>query len=209
LSFQQKTKAQKATFDPIFNETFDFRLDDIGEKRLHVSLWSHDMLGKNPFFGEVPLRLSDLPVNDLVNKWYPLESMSYGEVNCRLSYDQTNDYLNVLIIKARNLEPTRQNALPDPYVKVYLLPDRKKQTKKKTQCKKATLHPEYNETVSYFLTEVDNAKARTIQVAVVDHGSVGGNEVVGSFSITVNEVIEAQVIESWFPLIKDKGAAEK
>jgi len=35
-----------------------------------------------------------------------------------------------------------------PYVKVYLLPDPYKMTKKKTKVAKKTLHPTYNETVS-------------------------------------------------------------
>lgn len=37
----------------------------------------------------------------------------------------------------------------NPYVKVYLLPDPYKSTKKKTKIAKKTLHPTYNETVRH------------------------------------------------------------
>ena len=40
----------------------------------------------------------------------------------------------------------RENA--DPYVKLYLLPDHSKETKRKTTVAKRTLSPTYNETVS-------------------------------------------------------------
>ena len=38
----------------------------------------------------------------------------------------------------------------NPYVKVYLLPDPYKLTKKKTKVAKRTLHPTFNETVRSF-----------------------------------------------------------
>ena len=92
----------------------------------------------------------------------------------------------------------------DLYVKAYLLPDKKKQTKKKTQGKKETCNPEYNETISYFLAEIDHGKARILQVSVIDHASVGGSDIIGSFSVNVNEVVEGQTLDAWFPLIRDK-----
>ena len=43
--------------------------------------------------------------------------------------------------------PVSGTTTANPYVKVYLLPDPYKSTKKKTKVAKKTLHPTYNETV--------------------------------------------------------------
>ena len=43
--------------------------------------------------------------------------------------------------------PREGYEMADPYVKLYLLPDPNKETKKKTKIAKRTLNPTYNETV--------------------------------------------------------------
>lgn len=202
---KQKSKAQKSTLDPVFNETFEFKLDnkDIVEKRLQVSIWDHENMAKNTFFGEALVRLSTLPPNEVINKWFNLESLSHGEILCQLSYDQISDYLSVTVVKARDLMTSKGNT-PDPYVKIYLLPDRKKQTKRKTHFLKQTVNPEYNETIKYFMAELDNPRGRMLHVSVLDHGSINNSELIGSFSVPVNDIIEAGKIDQWYSLIRDK-----
>lgn len=55
--------------------------------------------------------------------------------------------LVVHIDRARGLAAADSNGLSDPYVKTYLLPDKNKNTKKKTEIKKKTLNPVYNHTI--------------------------------------------------------------
>ena len=75
-------------------------------------------MGRNTFYGEALVRLGTLPPNETVNKWFNLESLSYGEVLCQLSYDSATDYLNVTIVKGRDFVPARAGASADPYIKV-------------------------------------------------------------------------------------------
>ena len=65
------------------------------------------------------------------------KSSSCGCVKCNVVYSQV---------------PASGTNTANPYVKVYLLPDPYKSTKKKTKIAKRTLHPTYNETVRYSIT---------------------------------------------------------
>ena len=75
---------------------------------------------------------------------------------CKGDYDITGDVLvgvyyknselNVHVDRARGLAAGDSNGYSDPYIKIYLLPDREKHTKRKTSVKKKTLDPVYNET---------------------------------------------------------------
>jgi len=173
-----------------------------------VTIWDHENLVKSVFLGETLIRLSTLPPNDTVNKWCDLESQSYGELYCKLVYEATTDYLNITIVKGRDLVPNRSGGSVDPYVKIYLIPDPKKQTKKKTHYRKQTLDPEYNETIQYFLAEVDNPRGRYLHISVLDHSSVGNSEVIGAFSLPLEEVMNAGKMENWYSLIRDKASME-
>jgi len=46
--------------------------------------------------------------------------------------------------------PTSNGEAPNPYVKLYLLPDPMKQTKKKTKISKNSFNPTYNEMVCFY-----------------------------------------------------------
>ena len=55
--------------------------------------------------------------------------------------------LLVHVSEARGLAAADSNGLSDPYVKTYLLPDKSKHSKKKTEIKRKTLDPVYNQTL--------------------------------------------------------------
>ena len=55
------------------------------------------------------------------------------------------EQLFVRVTKATNIAAAKENGFSNPYIKTYLLPDKNKQTKRKTTVNKKTLHPVYNE----------------------------------------------------------------
>jgi len=62
-------------------------------------------------------------------------------------------YLLLHIFTDRLMQgPTSSGDVPSPYVKLYLLPDPQKQTKRKTNIARSTHHPTYNEMVSLPVT---------------------------------------------------------
>ena len=67
----------------------------------------------------------------------------------------------------RNLEKEEDGELPDPYVKVYLLPDRSKDSKRKTDVIKDDCNPVYDERIEYHLSP-NELTQRTLEVSVVN-----------------------------------------
>ena len=68
-----------------------------------------------------------------------------GRLRVRLEYRKGN--LRVHILNAEELAAADSNGFSDPYVKMYLLPDKSKQSKRKTDVKLKTLNPVFNETM--------------------------------------------------------------
>ena len=54
------------------------------------------------------------------------------------------EQLFVRLTRAKKLAAAKDNGVSDPYVKMYLLPDKSKQTKRKTIIKRKTLDPVYD-----------------------------------------------------------------
>lgn len=68
-----------------------------------------------------------------------------GDLCLKLSH--TNNELLIFVNRAKGLAAADSNGLSDPYVKAYLLPDKSKHSKRKTEVKKKTLNPVYKETL--------------------------------------------------------------
>ncbi|MBW01445.1 Phosphatidylinositol 4-phosphate 3-kinase C2 domain-containing subunit beta, partial [Eschrichtius robustus] len=66
-----------------------------------------------------------------------------GEVKLSISYK--NNKLFIMVMHIRGLQLLQDGNDPDPYVKIYLLPDPQKTTKKKTKVARKTCNPTYNE----------------------------------------------------------------
>ena len=86
----------------------------------------------------------------------PSNSTTCGAGTWKGDYDITGEVLVgvckggqllVHVKKARGLAAADSNGLSDPYVKTYLLPDKSKHSKRKTDTKKMTLYTVYNQTL--------------------------------------------------------------
>ena len=65
-----------------------------------------------------------------------------------LSIEYKNKELMIHVKRARGLTvPHIRYRFSDPYIKTYLLPDKSKYSKRKTEIKRKTLNPVYNETL--------------------------------------------------------------
>lgn len=73
----------------------------------------------------------------------------------------------ILLSLTSNLPVEDDGELPDPYVKLYLLPDRSKDSKRKTDVIKDNCNPQYDERFEYALPPNELTK-RTLEVTVIN-----------------------------------------
>ncbi|NXA09444.1 ESYT3 protein, partial [Sapayoa aenigma] len=90
--------------------------------------------------------------------------MPLGEIQLTVRYASIRQSLVVLVNSCRNLVPSSNRGV-DPYVRIYLLPDRRWTSRKKTSVKKKTLNPQYDEKFEFF-ESLENVKKRTLDIAV-------------------------------------------
>ncbi|KAM8934519.1 extended synaptotagmin-3 [Pelodytes ibericus] len=126
-----------------------------------------------------------------------------GEVQLSIKYIVTRRCLIVQISNCRNLIQCSNNGA-DPYVRIYLLPDRKWSSRKKTTVKRRTLNPEYNERFE-FIVPLEEAKKRMLDIAVKNNRSFGSHErkEMGKVLVNLGRDDLTQGFTDWFELTQN------
>lgn len=75
------------------------------------------------------------------------EEVKLGRLSYKLEYDFNQSNLVVTVNQAEDLPALDMGGTSDPYVKVYLLPDKKK--KFETKVHRKTLNPVFNESFTF------------------------------------------------------------
>ncbi|KAI5733029.1 hypothetical protein M8J76_006806 [Diaphorina citri] len=99
-----------------------------------------------------------------------------GKLNFALKYDFEMDALIVKILEAHDLPIKDVTGSSDPYVKVYLLPDRKK--KFQTKVHRKNLNPVFNETF-IFNVSYEDLRRRYLQFSVYDFDRFSRHDLIG------------------------------
>uniref|UniRef100_A0A8C0WU17 C2 domain-containing protein n=1 Tax=Castor canadensis TaxID=51338 RepID=A0A8C0WU17_CASCN len=97
--------------------------------------------------------------------------------------------LVLYLVLHRGLHLREDGNDPDPYVKIYLLPDPQKTTKRKTKVARKTCNPTYNEMLQ-----------RELQLSVLSEQGFWENVLLGEVHIRLRELDLAQEKTGWFAL---------
>ncbi|KAM5181568.1 synaptotagmin-like protein 5 [Mantella aurantiaca] len=109
-----------------------------------------------------------------------------GEIILNLSYSYKTGALNVLVKSCKNLATADEKKnRTDPYVKSYLLPDKSRQSKRKTKIKTNTTNPEFNEVLKYVISHTQ-LETRTLQLSVCHNDRFGRNSFLGEVNIPLD-----------------------
>ncbi|XP_051995330.1 synaptotagmin-2-like isoform X1 [Xyrauchen texanus] len=126
------------------------------------------------------------------------EKEFYGKLEYSLDYNFTENQLIVGILQAQDLPAMDIGGTSDPYVKVYMLPDKKKKFETKIQRK--NLCPVFNETFIFKIPFNDLA-GQTLVLQVFDFDRFGKHDVIGEIKIPMNSIDLGQPIHEWRDLV--------
>uniref|UniRef100_A0A8B9FCS7 Synaptotagmin-like protein 5 n=1 Tax=Amazona collaria TaxID=241587 RepID=A0A8B9FCS7_9PSIT len=123
-----------------------------------------------------------------------------GEILLNINYSYKTGALNILVKSCRNLAiADERKQRTDPYVKAYLLPDKSRQSKRKTKIKSNSTNPEFNETLKYVISHTQ-LETRTLQLSVWHYDRFGRNSFLGEVEIPFDSWSFENRGDEWFVL---------
>jgi len=180
-----ETKVQKKSLNPVFDETFNFKVmyKEIGAKTVVLAVYDFDRFGKHDIIGKIEVPLNSIDLGQVYETTKELEaadkdSEKLGDICFSLRYVPTSGKFSVVILEAKNLKKMDACGLSDPYVKINLMQNGKRLKKKKTTVKKNTLSPYYNESFS-FEVPFEQIQKVSVVITVLDYDQVGSNDPIG------------------------------
>jgi len=118
-----------------------------------------------------------------------------GKLQYKLEYDFNAQSLNVTAIQCTELPALDLGGTSDPYVKVYLMPDKKR--KFETKVHRKTLNPFFNETFSFKQVPYSETFDKTLVFATFDYDRFSKHDQIGEVKVPLCMVDLAQTIEEW------------
>merc|ERR1712073_160103 len=119
-----------------------------------------------------------------------------GRIHYRLEYDFTTQELKVTIIECSDLPPTDwSTGLTDPFVKLYLLPDKK--PKYETKVHRKNLNPKFDQTFIFKNIPYVDTFDKTLVFAVYDYDRFSSSDQQSEIQLPLNSIDLAGPVEEW------------
>lgn len=128
-----------------------------------------------------------------------------GRINLTLQYSVHRQKLSVTVHKIMNIPLTDPSNIPDPYVKLYLLPGRSKESKRKTNVIKDNCNPVYEDTFEYIISSGELMQTELEITVCTQKGFLyGGSPIIGMVKIPLAEPeISITGITNWWDLLPE------
>ncbi|XP_067871095.1 extended synaptotagmin-2-like isoform X2 [Heterodontus francisci] len=125
-----------------------------------------------------------------------------GQIQLTLRHSSQRNKLIVVVHACRNLIAFSEDG-SDPYVRLYLLPDKRRSGRRKTSVLKRQLNPVYDETFEFIVSQAEVQK-RTLDVAVKNSGGFLSRDkgLLGKLLIEMTEEVTKGSTQ-WYDLTED------
>lgn len=132
---------------------------------------------------------------------------SLGAIHMTAQYSVQRQRLIVIVHKIKNIPLKDPSNIPDPYVKIYLLPGRAKDSKRKTVVIKDNCNPVFDATFEYLISSAElNSSSLEITVATQ---KVIGSPILGMVKIELNDPeIQGVGKNTWWNLLPEFKSTE-
>uniref|UniRef100_A0A3Q2PVU2 Extended synaptotagmin 2 n=1 Tax=Fundulus heteroclitus TaxID=8078 RepID=A0A3Q2PVU2_FUNHE len=126
-----------------------------------------------------------------------------GEIELTIRHSSQRNKLIVVVHRCRNLLALSHHS-PNPYVRLYLLPDKRRSGRRKTHTFKKTNNPIYDETFE-FSVSIMELHRRTLDVAVKNGGNLLSKHkgLLGKVLVDLNHDDISKSFTQWFELTED------
>merc|ERR1711953_947412 len=193
-----KTRVVRRTLHPVYDEDFTFygvHFNQLPILTLHFVVLSFDRYSRDDVVGEVMVELEGMDLSgsetcplslarEITPRSDKLRSQGRGELLVSLCHQPAASRITVVVLKARNLPKMDITGLSDPYVKIYLMYNGQRISKKKTHVKKRTLNPVFNESFVFDLPRNESGLGKVqLEFMLLDWDRVTKNEVIGRLEL--------------------------
>ncbi|KAM8961942.1 rabphilin-3A isoform 3-T3 [Pelodytes ibericus] len=204
--------------------------EELQRKTLRISVCDEDKFGHNEFIGETRFSLKKLKPNQKKNLNVCLERVipmkragttgsvrgmalyedetdrggdleDRGKILVSLMYSTQQGGLIIGVVRCVHLAAMDANGYSDPFVKLWLKPDVGKKSRFKTQIKKKTLNPEFNEEFFYDIKHSDLAK-KQLDISVWDYDIGKSNDYIGGCQLGITA--KGERLKHWYECLKNK-----
>ncbi|KRF82995.1 extended synaptotagmin-2 isoform X3 [Drosophila virilis] len=126
-----------------------------------------------------------------------------GRIQLSITYSAQRQKLDVTIHKIMNIPLRDPSSIPDPYVKLYLLPGRSKESKRKTSIIKDNCNPVYDASFEYLIS-IAELRHTALEVTVCTQKGFlsSGSPIIGMLKLPLDdsEITTPAGLKSWFDL---------
>uniref|UniRef100_A0AAZ3S580 Synaptotagmin-7 n=1 Tax=Oncorhynchus tshawytscha TaxID=74940 RepID=A0AAZ3S580_ONCTS len=123
-----------------------------------------------------------------------------GRIQFSVGYSFQDSTLTVKILKGQELPAKDFSGTSDPFVKLYLLPDKKH--KLETKVKRKNLNPHWNETFLFEGFPYEKVRERTLYLQVLDFDRFSRNDPIGEVSIPLNKLSDLGHMQTFWKELK-------
>ncbi|XP_012938317.1 extended synaptotagmin-2 [Aplysia californica] len=130
-----------------------------------------------------------------------------GRLQMTFRYSQQRERLIIVVHKCVNLRPVEGDSknLADPYVKMYLLPDKSSSSKRRTKVIKDNLNPVFDETFEYPVSEAE-LSSRTLEISIKNEVGVfsSSKTMMGMILLDIGSLDTGKAVTEWFDLAPEE-----